>query len=140
MRRSFSGLSSFPPKRGRVFLACFRLWAARDLLSLVLIFGARSAQPPCELNKKPGCRIYLLIFRQPGCLRETLGFPPHPRGWFSIIVYQFIAGHSWEWPVGAARGGQQEIMSYQLPVTISRAQKSREPNIVHDISASRLST
>src|SRR5512138_3012217 len=27
------------------------------------------------------------IFRQPGCLRETLGFLPHPRGWFSIFVY-----------------------------------------------------
>jgi hypothetical protein len=21
---------------------------------------------------------------------ETLGFPPHPRGWFSIIVYQSL--------------------------------------------------
>jgi hypothetical protein len=31
-----------------------------------------------------------MIFRQPGCLLETLGFPSHPRGWFSIIVHHSL--------------------------------------------------
>jgi hypothetical protein len=41
-------------------------------------------------NKKAGSRISGLIFRHPGCLVKTLGFPPHPRGWFSIVVYRFV--------------------------------------------------
>ena len=39
-------------------------------------------------NKKAGSLISYLIFRHPGCLIKTLGFPPHPRRWFSIIVYR----------------------------------------------------
>ena len=38
-------------------------------------------------KKKAGAEISG-IFRQPGCLLgDPIGFPPHPRGWLSIVVY-----------------------------------------------------
>jgi hypothetical protein len=41
-------------------------------------------------HKKTGMPHIWSIFRHPGCLGKTLGFPPHPRGWFSIIVYHEV--------------------------------------------------
>jgi hypothetical protein len=51
-----------------------------------MLFSKGGYIQPLLPQKKAGAKISE-IFRQPGCLLETQGFPPHPREWFSIIAY-----------------------------------------------------
>jgi hypothetical protein len=51
---------------------------------LVTVISLRYTQ------KKPGSRIHSDISATRLSQRDPVGFPPHPRGWFSIIVYQLV--------------------------------------------------